>query len=226
MKIVLISDTHNKHTNLFIPQGDMIMCAGDVSMRGKKEEIHTFLQWFSELPHTYKILIAGNHDRAFEQYPALCKKMIPENVIYLNDGGINIEGINIWGSPITPYFFDWAFNRYRGLHIQKHWEIIPEDTDILITHGPPLGYGDKLDPMFVRGGVTRVGCEDLLYHIEKIKPKLHVFGHIHEEGGFIKSNGDTLFINASSLDEYYWPRRTDPFVIHWDDIDKMIKDYE
>ena len=227
MKIVLISDTHTKHNQIKVPDGDMIIHAGDLSSRGRKNEIRAFFHWFKELPHKYKILIAGNHDFAFETDRAWCDKVMPENIHYLNDCGVTIEGINIWGSPVTPAFYDWAFNRLRGLEISKYWELIPEGTNILVTHGPPYGYGDLLDPRWLRPGEKEnVGCEDLLYYIEKIKPKLHVFGHIHYNGGLIESNGDTLFVNASNLTERYLPRSADPIVIDWGDINTIIKDYK
>jgi Icc-related predicted phosphoesterase len=107
-----------------------------------------------------------------------------------------IDGINIWGSPVSPWFYDWAFNRKRGDDIRKHWDKIPPSTDILITHGPPYGILDKTK----RGEL--VGCKDILPLIEKIKPRLHVFGHIHEENG-MKKIGETIFVNGSVLDERY-----------------------
>ena len=115
----------------------------------------------------------------------------------MNDSGITIDGIKIWGSPIQPEFFNWAFNRKRGAEIDKHWQLIPDDTDILVTHGPPFGYLDETARM------ERVGCVDLLKRIDEIKPKVHVFGHIHEGYGTAINDRDTLFINASVLDEHY-----------------------
>ncbi|MFN0203866.1 MAG: metallophosphoesterase, partial [Bacteroidia bacterium] len=145
-----------------------------------------------------KVMIAGNHDFFFEKYSVYdVQAEIPDNVIYLNDSGCQIEGINIWGSPIQPWFFDWAFNRKRGEEIRKHWALIPENTDILITHGPPYGILDKV----VRDN-SPVGCRDLLKKVQEIQPKYHIFGHIHEgRGQFF--DGNTNFLNASVLDEKY-----------------------
>lgn len=225
MKIVLISDTHTKHKEIQVPDGDMIILSGDLSFNGRDHEILDFLKWYSELPHKYKIMIPGNHDFGFETKSLWCNEVATlRNIIYLNDSGVTIEGINIWGSPITPWFNNWAFNRYRGLDICNHWELIPTDTNILITHGPPYGYGDKIRPEHVRAGESQhVGCKDLLHYTKKIKPKLHVFGHIHEHGGLMKSNGKTLFVNASSLDEHYQPFNNEGIVIDWLNIDKLIK---
>ncbi|HEX8516878.1 MAG TPA: metallophosphoesterase [Bacteroidia bacterium] len=144
MKFVAISDTHGQHNNLRLPQADVIIHAGDITKRGNKEEVVEFLTWFAELPFTYKIFIAGNHDFFFEESSeAEIENLIPSNVIYLCNNSVLINGIKIWGSPITPYFFNWAFNRHRGDDISKYWDLIPMDTDILITHGPPFQFWIK-----------------------------------------------------------------------------------
>lgn len=204
MKIVAISDTHGKHRNLVLPEGDILIHAGDVSSMGKESEIKDFLNWFSKTDFTYKIMIAGNHDFYFEKIgdnAKVLEELIPANVIYLNDSGVEIENLGqktlrIWGSPIQPWFFNWAFNRNRGEDIKRHWDKIPQNTDMLITHGPAYGILDK---------TTRnesVGCEDLLEKVKEVKPIFHICGHIHEAYGYIKQSG-TEFINASVLDENY-----------------------
>ena len=198
MQIVAISDTHGKHRDLQpLPEGDVLIHAGDVSRGGTKEQITDFLEWFAEQNHPYKIFIAGNHDFFFEQAdPDEVNSIIPDGVIYLNDSGTEINGVQLWGSPITPWFNNWAFNRDRGDEIKKHWDLIPDDTDVLITHGPPFGTLDET----VYG--DRTGCEDLLLRIDQVKPRLHIFGHIHEEyGAFTKC--ETTFVNVSVLDGWY-----------------------
>ncbi|HYG50365.1 MAG TPA: metallophosphatase domain-containing protein [Flavobacteriales bacterium] len=197
MKFVVISDTHGKHARLNLPPGDVLIHAGDVSGRGIEHEIMDFLQWFAKQPFKYRVFIAGNHDFFFEKYAdEHVRKMVPDGVIYLNDNGISIKDIYVWGSPVQPWFYDWAFNRRRGEDIKKHWDLIPVNTDVLITHGPPANILDKT----VHG--QNVGCKDLLKRIEFIKPKFNVFGHIHEAYGVMKVNG-TTFINASVLNERY-----------------------
>jgi Icc-related predicted phosphoesterase len=159
--------------------------------------VQEFLNWFQALPHRYKIFIAGNHDFFFERATAQeVEEVIPPNVIYLNDSGITIEGINIWGSPISPFFYNWAFNRQRGADIKKHWDLIPVNTNILVTHGPVAGILDKT----IYG--DSVGCADLKATVELIKPKYFICGHIHEAQGVYESEG-TTYINASVLDERY-----------------------
>ncbi|MBD1263116.1 metallophosphatase domain-containing protein [Maribacter polysiphoniae] len=197
MKIVFISDTHGQHDLLNLPSGDMIVHAGDVSSRGTHIEVFKFLNWFGNLDFKYKIFIAGNHDFFFEiAESSFINSMIPEGVMYLNDTGVEIEGIKIWGSPIQPWFNNWAFNRERGEEIKQYWNKIPDNLDILITHGPPNGILDKT----IRG--ESVGCEDLYDTISKVKPKIHVFGHIHEAYGVESKNGIS-FINASVLNLSY-----------------------
>lgn len=210
MTITCLSDTHGLHRRIKdIKLADMIIHAGDISNFGEEHQVLDFLNWFSNLPHQYKIFIAGNHDFFFEREtkPYIDKKM-PENVIYLNDSGCTIEGITIYGSPITPRFMDWAFNRDRGKVIEKHWNLIPDNTEILITHGPPFG---KMD---ANANNFRTGCEDLLKTVNKIKPNYHIFGHIHEAYG-MTYNEHTTFINASILDEHYRVKNK-PIVVEYE----------
>jgi len=197
LKIVFISDTHGLHEQLEILEGDMIIHGGDISNRGRREEVEDFIDWFQELNFTHKIFIAGNHDLYLERVSEYeLEEIIPEDVIYLNDSGITINGINIWGSPVQPWFYDWAFNRERGEEIKKHWDLIPHNTDILITHGPPHGILDKT------ASGQKVGCEELRERLEIVKPKIHVFGHIHEAYGS-EDISNTKYINASVLDIAY-----------------------
>ncbi len=197
MKILAISDTHGQHSKLKLPDADMILHAGDISKRGEEPEILAFLDWFGHLDYRYKIFIAGNHDFYFEKSSAeKIREVIPDNLIYLCDSGVTIEGINIWGAPVTPTFFDWAFNRDRGGAISRHWDLIPEGTDILMTHGPVAGILDTT----CRG--EAVGCADLLKRVQELKPKYYIGGHIHEAYGKQESQGTTFF-NASVLDERY-----------------------
>ncbi len=197
MKIVAISDTHGKHDKIHLPAGDMIIHAGDVSMRGLKIEIDAFLDWYASLDFKYKIFIAGNHDFFFEnQDIETINAMIPKDVIYLNDTSVCVQGLKIWGSPITPWFYDWAFNRHRGPNISKHWNLIPNDTDIVITHGPVHGTLDRTKAGYM------VGCEDLYAKINEVNPVYHICGHIHEAYGLVQKN-DTTYVNASVLDSDY-----------------------
>lgn len=197
VKFVAISDTHCRHRNLRLPKGDVLLHAGDISHRGKKEEVVDFLEWFSGLPFAHKIFIAGNHDFYFEtQKPAAIQTLLPAGITYLNDSGVTLDGITVWGSPVTPWFFNWAFNRQRGAAINKHWKKMPEGTDVLLTHGPPFGIHDAVV------NSRQVGCKDLLRRIGEVKPTVHVCGHIHEGYGSLKREG-IRYINASVLNESY-----------------------
>jgi hypothetical protein len=221
MKIVCISDTHNRHKEIDCGSGDILLHAGDATGRGQSGEIKPFLKWFGEQDFAYKILIAGNHDWGFEKEPGRYEKMCKERgVIYLNDSGTTIkdfdtgEEIKIWGSPVQPEFCNWAFNRSiepadeRYPQIKPHWDMIPDDTDILITHGPPWGIRDKVPiHAHISGSMEHVGCPHLLNAVQRAMPKLHVFGHIHEEHGVtlpvFDDMDDTTFVNASQLDDRY-----------------------
>jgi len=197
LRVVAISDTHSRHRRIRLPKGDILLHAGDISYKGRREELIDFLDWFKSQKFSYKIFIAGNHDFFLEQAKQTeIEKLIPDGVTYLNDSGITIKGINIWGSPVTPWFHNWAFNRYRGNAINKHWELIPKDTHILMTHGPVYGFLDQVI------NEQHVGCQDLLRHVLTIKPKVHLFGHIHESYGSIRRSG-IHFINASLANEHY-----------------------
>lgn len=208
MKFLNISDTHSKHG--FIPDNwlepaDCIIHAGDISTRGFEHEVENFLTWFSGLSqYKYKIFIAGNHDWFFQDNPTKIKEILKKypNVIYLEDSGVELEGIKIWGSPVQPEFYNWAFNRQRGPVIKKHWDLIPADTDVLITHGPVHSHCDLVISGWSPNNRENVGCVDLKNVVEKIKPKFHICGHIHCAYG-VSSNKDTMFINAASVNEDY-----------------------
>lgn len=179
---------------------DMIIHAGDISSTGTRFEIEMFLNWFSKLNYKHKILIAGNHDFFFEEAPEYAIESLlneyPE-VTYLNDTNVVIDGIKIHGSPITPYFRNWAFNRHAW-EIEKHWELIPDDTDVLITHGPVYGYLDTTNRN------ARVGCHHLLDKITKMKQlKYFICGHIHEAYGTYQIDEGPMLINASILNAFY-----------------------
>ncbi|MEO6049075.1 MAG: metallophosphatase domain-containing protein [Candidatus Kapaibacterium sp.] len=176
MTIVAISDTHNRHEAVVLPPGDILIHAGDFTGHGTPEEVERFLRWFGALEYRTKILVAGNHDFLFEQSPGYAQRLIQEHApgtIYLEDSSAVVEGATFHGSPRTPRFYDWAFNVDRGENIRRYWDRIPAETDVLITHGPPIGHRDLADG-------KHVGCEELRDRITKLpRLKLHIFGHIH-----------------------------------------------
>ena len=163
----------------------MLIHAGDVTEYGTEDELIDFLRWFAKQPFHYKVFIAGNNDICLEEMSAAGKKkLIPDEVIYLQNSSAEIEGMKIYGSPVTPYFLGMAFNK-KNDEIHKVWNKIPDDTDILITHGPPENMLDN-----------GLGCESLLKKVTAVKPKLHCFGHIHEQNG-IQIYNSTTFVNAA-----------------------------
>lgn len=201
MRLVCISDTHNQHKGISLPEGDVLIHAGDATGNGDFREIASFLSWFESRPHPNKILIAGNHDWGFEREPDITALLLKDHpgITYLQDSGCRIGGVRFWGSPWQPWFCDWAFNLPRnGARIREKWNLIPVETDVLVTHGPPHGVLDNL----MHGG--RAGCEELTIRLASIHPKVHVFGHIHWGYGQ-RTTGDTTYINASICDESYRP---------------------
>jgi len=220
-KIVFISDTHNKHKHLtsnaygnILGSGDILVHAGDCTSMGQKHEITQFLEWFSNTEFEHKIFIAGNHDFGFEEQTDIAQEYKNLGITYLFDNDITIDGIKFYGSPWQPEFHNWAFNLPRGEELAAKWGKIPDDVDILITHGPAYGILDYA-PI---GG--HVGCEELYRKIVEVKPKIHVCGHIHDSYGQ-KSMGGIEFLNASTLnDRYEYAHK--PIVVEYDTETKEV----
>ncbi len=246
MRIVCISDTHSLHNNMLhvIPSGDVLIHAGDISNRGGEKDVTDFIHWFQNIKgFDTKIFISGNHDHCFERvnephhkgdYDWLHHLMSPENlsqsdVIYLEDSEFIIDSsefsrpIKFYGSPWQPWFYDWAFNLPRlGDELEQKWKMIPDDTDVLITHGPPNEVLDLVNNF--RQPNRNVGCELLRFHVERIKPALNVFGHIHEGYG-TKNIDDTLFVNASICNAGYNPINK-PIIVDLVEVDgKIVANY-
>ena len=208
MRITLISDTHTRHglidPKVDLPGGDLLLHAGDIMNSGyNKNDIKDFCHWFNLLEqYEHKVFIAGNHDRMFEDNPEAAKEIYSSYkwINYLQDEWLEVDGIKIYGTPWQPEFYSWAFNLPKGgPGLMSKWEAIPEDTDILITHGPPQEILDASGPPY---NEPLLGCALLRERVDEIKPKIHVFGHIHGSYGYKFLNG-THFFNASILNEDY-----------------------
>lgn len=202
MRLILISDTHGLHHQLApLPDGDVLVHAGDITNRGAPGEVAEFFGWFGGRPHRHKVMIAGNHDFLFEREPARAEAMVPPGVTYLRDAGVTIDGVRFWGSPWQPWFHDWAFNLERGEELAAKWALIPADTEVLVTHGPPHR---MLDETMNRPPQV-VGCEALAARLTELPGvRLHVFGHIHEGYGRVQRDGRE-YVNASICDVRYRP---------------------
>ena len=235
-RITILSDTHTKHGLILmsdLPGGDILIHAGDIMNSGyNKNDIHDFLYWFGSLKqYDAKIFIAGNHDRMFENHPEEVREWIDKykDVDYLQDEQLTLYGdgpngdmpennIRIYGSPWQPEFYNWAFNLQRnGIELAGKWEAIPDNTDILVTHGPSFG---TLDTVAGRQH-DNLGCELLAERIKRLKPKIHVCGHIHSGYGYQFKDG-THFFNAAVLDESYKYTQK-PITFDWDHITNEIK---
>jgi predicted phosphodiesterase len=227
LKIVAVSDTHTMGLRIAVPDGDILIHAGDHTFRGIEGEVREALDWLASMPHKHKIFVAGNHDWYFDDYTdktsfrtwSLKRETAVQDLLaeypdltYLEDEAATIEGIKFYGSPWTPEFCDWAFNFPRfdnGAFAKDTWAKIPEDTEVLITHGPPAGILDVARGDF---GDNRTGCPHLRKRIAQLPNlALHIFGHIHEQYGTETHNG-TTFVNAAVNTREYEPLNR-PFVI-------------
>ncbi len=214
MRLVCISDTHNQLGRVKLPEGDLLIHAGDWTMRGDMVEVAQFAYDLRNAVEKFPlgaVVIAGNHDYLAEREPATTRMLLEHpKITYLLDQTITIKGLKFWGSPWTPWFLDWAFNLERGDEIREKWNLIPDDTDILVTHGPPAGVLDTIPDG------TGVGCFDLLQRLENVRPKLCIFGHIHHSYGRKEwawwRGGFTEFINAAICTEKYKPTN-DPITV-------------
>ncbi|KAL3908512.1 MAG: hypothetical protein SGILL_008454 [Bacillariaceae sp.] len=232
-RLVIFSDTHGLHRKVHLPRGDILIHAGDFSKTGEVKTIEDLSEYFAESGFQKIVVIAGNHDMTLDREyyqrrgdkihrnPMNCDQAqaaIERNATYLNDSSwTSDDGLTFYGSPYSPYFFGWAFNLHRGEPIKECWDKIPSHeewpVDILMTHGPPLGRGD------LTAERRRAGCYDLLKAVQqRVKPRVHIFGHIHEGYG-TSFDGHTLYINASSLNVQYQPVNR-PIVVDIDPHDK------
>ena len=202
MRIVALSDTHLFTEDLKpIPDGDVLVHAGDLLRGGDLDELREGIAFFKALPHRYKILVPGNHDRCFETDVDAARALC-EGFSVLIDESLTVDGVHFYGSPWQPEFNDWAFNLPRGAPLAEKWALIPHTVDVLITHGPPRGILDGTGE-----GRRGHGCEDLAKAVqERSTIALHMFGHIHPAGGVIAQG--TLYANVST-----WECERDPTVI-------------
>lgn len=231
MRIICLSDTHSLHKKMsyniesFIDpkQENILIHAGDITNVGKEYDVASFIYWLQNLKgFDDKIFIAGNHDLSFEVKPSWLNRYINEenlsqsDCVYLEDSEYIIEypefskPIKVYGTPWQPEFMNWAFNLPRkGKELKEKWDMIPNDVDILITHGPPYGINDKIE-----GRDDSLGCEILYDRVMMVKPKIHIFGHIHSGNNIVEKDG-IVFINASICTEDYKPTYK-PIVIDYD----------
>ncbi len=211
MRLVCISDTHNLTERLVVPDGDILLHAGDLTQRGSRIEVERAARWLASLPQRHKVVIAGNHDFLFQEDPAAARALLRDvsGLVYLEDEEATVAGLRIYGTPWQPWFFDWAFNLPRdGDELGRVWARVPAGVDVLLTHSPAHGILDRTD------ADEAVGCERLAAELSRIAPRLHVFGHIHEAYGDV-TIGRTRHVNASTCDLRYRPVQA-PIVVELD----------
>ncbi len=203
IKVVAVSDLHGLLPA--VPACDLLLLAGDICpLRDHRPAAQAywldsdFRRWLRGLPARQVVYVAGNHDWIFQEKPHLRPRDLP--AVYLQDEALEWEGLKIWGTPWQPRFCNWAFNLDEP-DLEAKWALIPAGTDILVTHGPPFGYGDGVPD---RKGVRHEGSPSLLRRIEQVRPRLVVFGHIHEGRGEW-ALGDTVLANVTLVDVGYRP---------------------
>lgn len=207
MRIIAMADTHLYHDELRVPPGDVLIHAGDLCRAGDLEELAEAAAWLRALPHPIKIVVAGNHDWAFVHHPAEARALLGD-IVYLEDTEATRMGARFYGSPWQPAYNDWAFNLPRGAALAARWQGIQSGLDVLITHGPPAGIGDGTAEG--RSYFGRAGCDDLRRRVAEVRPRLHLFGHIHHAGGLWRE-GYTTFANVTT-----WECERPPTVIDLD----------
>jgi Icc-related predicted phosphoesterase len=192
MVLILFGDTHELHREVEIPAGDILICAGDFTMFSKNlSAIEDFNEWLGELPHRHKIVVPGNHEFFLESNPE--RRSVLDNANVLIDESIEIEGLNIYGSPMTP-LYGAAFGKPSHKDRQRHWNNVPDDTHVLVTHGPPFGILD-LSP----DQAERMGDPELRKRVRELPSlKLHAFGHVHGAHGSVEQEGIT-FANVALM---------------------------
>jgi predicted MPP superfamily phosphohydrolase len=204
LRLICLSDTHGRHDDLEVPEGDVLLHAGDFSKRGGEREIADFGRFLARQPHRHKIVVAGNHDFLCQRQPERARELLGD-VLYLDGESATVAGLRVFGSPWQPWFHDWAFNLPRGPALAAHWATAPPELDLLLTHTPPAGVLDR-----TRHG-EHVGCADLAAALSRLAPKLHVFGHIHEDRGLQRLPHGGLAVNACNCDLAY--RAVHPAVV-------------
>ena len=213
MRILHISDTHCLHAHIPVPDVDMIIHSGDCSNiqepHRNANEVLAFLDWYAHLNVKYKVFVAGNHDTSIWKRLVTPEYIRDLGIIYLENNTYAIEhGVDVfslWGSPITPTFSKgWAWNMSRN-KIQNVWRTIPDNADIIITHGPPKGILDISTNR--EGDLEFCGCKSLYNRIKEVDPILCCFGHIHDSGECrnsgltILSGSDTIYSNGSVIED-------------------------
>jgi Icc-related predicted phosphoesterase len=189
LRLVLLSDTHQLHRGeVEVPDGDILIHAGDFTMFSKSmNAIVDFNQWLGELPHRC-VVVPGNHEFFLENDPS--RRSLISNATVLINEGIEIQGLRIWGSPVTP-LYGGAFGLSSADDRRRLYARIPENTDVLITHGPPYGVLDS-----EANSGLHSGCRELFEAVMRVRPKLHVFGHVHGAYGIFQAE-QTTFVNAA-----------------------------
>lgn len=208
MRAVILSDTHDQLSLIKVPEADLLIHCGDATRKGTARQIHRFNEELAALPHPNKIVIPGNHDLLFDRRPKTARKLLHPSIHYLQDTAVVINGLKIYGTPWVHGMGEANFNAFtlppRSLDLSERRKAIPDDVDILVTHGPPFGILD-----------SGYGCTNLRWRIEEIRPKWVVFGHVHSAyGTYTDPDSGVNYVNAANCTSAYEPTNP-PIVIEF-----------
>lgn len=196
-----LSDSHNGHSELILPSGDILIHCGDFCIKGTYTEAESFIKWFGKQNYKYKILVMGNHDRKAKTHPDILTLIEDYGIIRLHEDNsyIMVEGLKLWGGQFVPackngeYLHNSADPEVR----KEAWKNMPDDLDILITHVPPKSVLD------LNCSFEPIGCDFLLEAVKEKKPRVHLFGHVHESAGSLYHNKETKFYNCAVRNYQY-----------------------
>jgi len=229
-RVVCVSDLHENWVEM--PEGDLLLIAGDLTFGFKhdyvsqqKTIINEFLPWALDQPAEKVVCVAGNHDQSVEKWGWPIVPSSSEKLIYLQDAGVDVCGFRIWGTPWQPWFYNWGFNapkRGGERFLKERFDLIPDETDIIICHGPPYSYGDhEVDGMYESLGYgqtpKRSGSKALAAAVRRVDPLLMVCGHIHQGYGVYNVHGKQTKIANAALVNYEYKPVNEPLVFDIED---------
>lgn len=209
MRLCFISDTHNQHDKVLVPDGDVLIHCGDATIGGTIEELAPFAEWLTDLPHKKKVFVPGNHDLLFRDNPTLALSIMGKDVSVVTHDVLTYRGVRFFLSSFSPEFgHKWAFHYRRGEEAARLWDQIPFNTEVLVTHGPPLGI---MDLTSARWESKSAGCRELTQRVLQLHRygslRVHAFGHIHAGHGLerwdTQDAGPITFVNAAICDDDY-----------------------
>lgn len=215
-----------------VPDGDVLVHAGDLTNTGKYVELLHVVDWMKNLPHEHKLIVCGNHELEVSGDTQLVKDIFEKDGIrVIHDEVVDIDGVKFYGQPRTPEFFDWGWMYRRGFEANQIWSGLPEGIDVVVCHGPPFGYGDVCPDYTNRhkgtsASLVHVGCAEQAQRLSEVKPSFVVCGHVHFSYGPHATPWGTVVVNSSICTERYEPSNRPPVINFDKETRKGTVDFE